>query len=154
MLVQVLCPNKNKQFFVVVVVVFTNFSRLFHGTMKDEQGLCEYRIPKNVTNVYNVFREFGVSAAHPTLPADTLVEVSVGQETALVTINADRQSKTGVLLELSPEAAAELSITREGLVPCTVHVPIFENHPHLKDFVVYASCVGLIMIYYLFNYFF
>lgn len=82
------------------------------------------------------YRSFGVNAQHSKFPPGTIVEVTYKRTSALIQINNNPLNSTDkdIVLALSDEAAQELGIKDEGIVPCTVQVSLYENSAIAREF--------------------
>lgn len=82
------------------------------------------------------YRSFGVNAKHSKFSPGTIVEVTYKKTRALIQINNVPLNSTNkdIILELSDEAAQELGIKNEGIVPCTVQVSLYENSALAREF--------------------
>lgn len=85
-----------------------------------------------------MFKKYRVNAAHATLPHNTMVEVTYNNKTINLTINDRFKKKNNVLLELSEEAAKDLGIEHEGLVPCILVIPVLRDY----ELISYLKYVG------------
>jgi rare lipoprotein A len=95
------------------------------GSGYDEQGIASWYGPnfngKSTANgeTYNMYH---LSAAHPTLPLPSYVEVTNTQNgrTIVVRVNDRGPYKHGRILDLSKRAAELLSVTQSGTAPVRV----------------------------------
>ncbi|VVC31881.1 RlpA-like protein, double-psi beta-barrel domain [Cinara cedri] len=87
---------------------------------------CSYHKQNDNAIKDRIHRQFYISAAHSILPPNTKILVSTKYRQVVVTIN-DLPAKTNNTLELSDEAALQLGITQEGIIPCDVEVLVSEN---------------------------
>lgn len=103
-------------------------------------------MPVNKNADVELYNKYGLNAAHPVLSTNTKVEVTANNKKVLLTINNRQSSTRGSILELSDEAAKVLDINNEGLVQCTVSVPVIENNSVLKAIQYLLPYLGLMIL--------
>lgn len=111
--------------FCIHIFLFTYYDNVFF-LLQVQNGTCSFYKRTN-KEAYELFDSFGVSAAHITLPPDTSVTLTIGDQKASVNINDEVPRNIGTILDLSNEAAANLLIFREGIYPCKFEVQKQEN---------------------------
>lgn len=93
-----------------------------------------------------LYNKYGLNAAHPVLSTNTKVEVIANNKKVLLTINNRQSSTNESIIELSEEAAKVLDINEEGLVQCSVLVPVIENNTVLKAIQYVIPYLGLMLL--------
>lgn len=81
--------------------------------------MCSYNASFYKGEDRETYKKFGISAAHSLLQPFSKILLKYNNNTLDVTIN-DLQTKPGILLELSREAALMLGIEKEGSFPCSI----------------------------------
>jgi len=111
-----------------------------------EEGMCAYYANKSKNTSNRLYKIFGVNAAgNGTFLPGTVVEVMYNSSKVLITINNQTINRTDITLDLYNEAAQDLGINKEGLVPCKLKVPFIENHVFMKDIYYYFPFFSVII---------
>lgn len=94
------------------------------------------------------------SAAHETLPINTIVEVMNNNKKVLVQINERVTNKTqGLMLYLSQKAAKEVDIPVNTTTHCTFRIPAMQNWFILKNLYVIIPISGVILTWIILKHF-
>lgn len=111
--------------------------------------MCGYEKPPNHSKNDNdkLFNLYGLSATHPTLPAGTKVIVTIGKKTVPLTINhINKHKEQRVNLVLSDDAAKVFGIKNNGIVDCSMYVPLMENNLILKTVRYMLPYIGVLIL--------
>jgi len=100
----------------VILLIIVVFSAV-------ETGLCSYYKGESITANGDVFDENEQTAAHRTLPFNTMVKVETMGTSVLVKINDRKTSSDGQVMLLSSAAAQKLNIGKNtGPVQCQLKI--------------------------------
>lgn len=114
--------------------------------------MCGFFEKKPIQTNNKLYKTFGVNAAsNGTLLPGTVVEVTYNNSKLLITINNRVVNRTDIILDLYNEAAHDLGINKEGLVPCKLRVPFLENHAFIKDIYYYFPFFSIVIGSFLVN---
>lgn len=87
----------------------------------DEFGLCSYYNPEGETTASGEpYDKYGYTAAHRTLPFDTIVRVNIGEQNFDVRINDRGPDDDNKILNLAFELARRMHIVEQDMVPCKI----------------------------------
>ncbi|KAL5240563.1 hypothetical protein ACI65C_007973 [Semiaphis heraclei] len=88
-----------------------------------EKGVCAYYEAKDITANGDVFDESDMTAAHRTLPFNTMVKVETMGTSVVVKINDRKTASDGQILLLSRAAAENMNIDEDtGPIPCQLKI--------------------------------
>jgi rare lipoprotein A len=118
-----------KAYFAASLVLLTAVSA--HAKPKWERGVASWygtRLDGHLTASGVPMDRQRLTAAHPTLPFGTEVEITNrrnGRKVVVTVIDRGPGHK-GRIIDLSPVAAAQLGMQRKGLAPVEIRRPQFE----------------------------
>jgi len=88
-----------------------------------EKGVCAYYEAKDITANGDVFDDNEMTAAHRTLPFNTMVKVETMGTSVVVKINDRKTASDGQILLLSRAAAENMNIDEgTGPIPCQLKI--------------------------------
>lgn len=86
-----------------------------------ESGFCSYYNPEGETTANGEpYDKYGYTAAHRTLPFNTIVHVNIGEQKFDVRINDRGPDDDNKILSLAYELARRMHIVEQGMVPCKI----------------------------------
>lgn len=93
-----------------------------------------------------LLQNYGLSATHPTLPVNTKVLVTIGNKKGILTINNHKHKVPEADLVLSADAAKVFNSKHDGIVECSMYIPVFENNLIIRTVRFLLPYIGILVL--------